>query len=114
RPATHLFIDIAQEQRTMMSVVHIRRARCDCPSPQFQFQPEILDDLIRKETDEIGITRQTRVVIGKTPLRSCRPSHVTVCIQRHYDQAGAREISSSNKAIMTSSEDDYIVFRLHQ
>ena len=96
----------------MVSMIHKRRARCDRPSPQFEFQPEILDDFVRKEADEIGIARQTRVVIGEKPLRSCRPADVIVFLQQQYAQASTREISRSNKAVVTRPEDHNIISAL--
>src|ERR1043166_3950266 len=81
-PAAYFFIHIAQEQRAVVPVFHVWRAGSDDAAPQFQLQTKIMDDLLRKEADQIGVTRQARLVIRKDLLRSRRAADVVVFF--HY------------------------------
>jgi hypothetical protein len=53
--ATQLVIDIAQEQSGVFSILNIRGEGSSHAPPQLEVQPEIANDLLRKQANEIGI-----------------------------------------------------------
>src|SRR4029077_1574515 len=86
-----LFIDVADEQPGLMTILNIRRKRPGRPPAQFELQAKIANDLLREQTDQIRIARQPRVVIGKNFLGSRRPANVIIFLQEKDAQSGAAE-----------------------
>ena len=95
-----------------MSVIYVRRAGCDGATAQFELQVEIVNDLLRKQADQIRVARQARVVIGKDSLRSRRPTDVIILFQQEHAQAGAPEISRRDKPIVTRTQNHNVIFAL--
>jgi hypothetical protein len=91
---------------------HVWRAGCDGAPAQFQFQTEILDDLLRKQADQIGVTRQARVVIGKDLLRNRGAADVIIFFQQQHAQSSTRKIRRRHQAIVSGSKNYNVIFAL--
>ena len=96
----------------MLPRFHIRRERPDGPAPQLETQVQIANDFFREQTNEVRIARQPRIVIGKNPLRSCRPADVIVLLQHEHTQPRFREIRRRHQAIVPRAQNDRVVSRL--
>ena len=66
----------------MLSVIQIRRKRRRRAAAQFKIQSEVSDDFLREQTDEVGISRQSRIIIRKDFLRSRSAADIIVFFQK--------------------------------
>src|SRR4030095_14168254 len=69
RLPTDFLVHVAQEQTIVLPMAEIRRKRRGGASAQFKIQTDVLNDFLWKQTDEIRISRQLCVIIGKHILR---------------------------------------------
>ena len=93
----------------MALILHIRRERCSDASAQIEVQPEIAYDLFREQTDEIGISRQPRVIIGEDLLRSRRPADIIVLLQKQDTQSCATKITRGDEPVVAGAQDYDVV-----
>ena len=107
------FRHVAQEQAVMPAIPHIRRERAGGAPAQLEVQSEIANDLFGKEADEIRVTREARIIIGKQLLRSGRAADVIVLLQQQHGQSRARQVTRRDESVMSRTEDDNIVSGLH-
>ena len=78
-------------------------------SAQFQVQAEIADDLVRKQTDQIRVARQTRIVIGKDLLRRRRAADVIIFFQQQHAKPRSAEIARGNKSVVARAQDYNVI-----
>ena len=93
-----------------MTVIHIRCERRGAASAQFKVQPEIANDFLRKQTDQIRIPRQAGIVVREYFLRRGRSADVIILFQQQHTQTRAPEITGSHEPIVSGAENHDIVF----
>jgi hypothetical protein len=83
------------------------------PTAQFKTQSKVPDDFLREQADEVRISRQSRIVIGKDFLRSRRAADVIVLFQKQNTQTRASKVARCYKTIVSRAQDYDIVLRFH-
>src|SRR5439155_15197120 len=98
----------------VLSVIQIRCKRRRRALAQFKVQSKVSDDFLREQTNEVRISRQSRVVIRKDFLRSGSAADVIVLFQKYNTQACAPKVARCYKSVMSSSQNDNIVSSFHR
>src|SRR5438874_9416092 len=97
----------------MAPVLQVRCERPDGAAPQLEVQSEIANNFLRKQANEIRISGEPGVIIGKNFLRSCRSANVIVFFQQEHAEASPPKIAGGDESVMPRAQDHNVVFRFH-
>ena len=97
----------------MAAVLHVGCERPGRTPAQLEVQPQIANDFLREQADQVRVARQIRVVVGEHFLRGRRSADVIVLLQEQDTQSRAGQVGRRHQAIMSGAQDDDIVFGSH-
>ena len=90
-------------------VVRVGRVRRVATPTQVDAQPQIVDDLLRQETDEVRVAREAGIDPGPRALRHGGTAHGIRSLDHHHAAPGAGEIGRGDEGVVPSSHDDDVV-----
>src|SRR5581483_10958592 len=113
RLPTDFFVYVAQQQSVVSPMITIGRERSGRAPAQFEVQSKIADDFLREQTDEVRVSRKSRIVIGEDFLGGGRTADITVLFQNQNTQTCPSKVACCHEAIVSGPQDYNVVLRFH-
>src|SRR6266480_2343223 len=73
-------VDVADQEAVVLAALNIRGKRTGRPPAQLKLEAKVANDLLREQTDQVGVARQPGVIIRKHLLRGGRPSYIIILL----------------------------------
>src|SRR5437764_15326898 len=80
RPAALGLIEVADQKPVVAATLNIGGERTGRPPTELKLQIEIVNNLLREQTDQVGITRQPGIKVREDPLGRGRPADIIVLL----------------------------------